>query len=417
MRSLLLKNCIIVTQNSARDVIKGDILIEDGKIADVKGRINQTGEFEGVDFKNQVVMPALINCHLHLGETVFRGSADGMNLYQYLGLSHGKYLDKAWNENKDSIHSLSSFVTLAESIHQGVGTVAVSRGWEQVRTSGINGFSSYPIIKIAKLEDYYNSFLREDNINSFGNHIFVQSLLTIEKELLQKISCYMKSNKKTLLFIHVAETLNEIECINNEYGKSPIQVLDDFKLLNENTICVHCVYLSEDDISLIKKRKANIVFCPSANFKLKSGNPAIERIAKEDIPIAIATDGLATNNSASLLEAVKFAGITRNDSYITPQLLLDMITINAAKVLGIEKSKGSIEVGKDADLSFFQYNCSSIFPKRKLISNLIYNCSGFVCSSLLIRGQFIMRDKKILTFNEEKIVNELEKLIDIIWYD
>lgn len=414
---ILIKDALLITQNEESEIIPGNILIVDGKIAalgdgvdsDVANVINACGK---------PVLPAFINAHLHLGETIFRGRGDQKRLSEYLELSHNSYLNSKWASQEKLIHSLSAKITLIESVRHGVGTVAVSRGWQDVRDIGLNGFCGYPVIKISKLREFYDAFEAGESLPWVVDNcrirtaLFIQSLLNIDRETLLRVREKMIEKPNWLLFIHVAETQEEIQWTMRNLGGTPFQVLERYGLLGPRCICVHCVHLEEGDLDLVCESGAKVVCCPTANLKLGSGIPPLDLFVEKGLRPALATDGLATNNSASLLEAAKIGGLISEDQSLSAQDLLDMITCNAAYVLGVEDTKGSLEQGKDADLAIFDVFASSISPKTCAPSNLIYNSAGIRCNTLIVGGRLILREGQLLTVPEDAIVDDFNALCE-----
>jgi 5-methylthioadenosine/S-adenosylhomocysteine deaminase len=407
MTKLLLQNGLFFTQNARREVFRGSMLIEAGTITALGEVSDDTAQI--IALHGKVVLPALINAHLHLGETIFRGQADGEDLFGYLDLSHNTYLRRTWNERRHEIHSLSAKVALIESIRHGVGTVAVSRGWNEVEALGLNGFCGYPLIKIKKLEDFYQAFAEGLGLDhSRDSHrvrtaLFVQSLMSVDTEVLNQIRRELQADSSLLLFIHVAETGQELRWSQETFANTPIGVLDTFGLLGPRTVCIHCNHLEERDVALLCETDAKVVCCPTANLKLKTGIPPIGRLLAAGIPVALATDGLATNNSASLLEVAKIGGLIADGPRVSPQDLLDMITCNPAYLLGLADRKGSLEVGKAADVAVFDFYPTSLTPPKNPVSHLIYNSAGARCDTLLIDGQPVMRSGEISTIDEAEV--------------
>jgi 5-methylthioadenosine/S-adenosylhomocysteine deaminase len=416
LKSLLLQNGLIVSQDAHRSVGHRDLLIVDGKIADAAAAFPE--DVEKIDVKDRVVLPALINAHLHTGETVFRGFVSGKNLSEYMEVSHNSYLKKTWAENQDLIHDLSASIALCESIRSGIGTVAVSRSWKQVDALGINGFCGYPLINIRKLERFSSRFTTEGNLAPYDlpvwikTPIFLQGLMTVTDQMLESVRERLAAHPDEMLFIHVAETRNEIEWVRSRYNMTPIEVLHTYGLLGPKTVCIHCVYLNDRDIDLMRSTGAKIVLCPTANMKLKSGLPDFRLLVDSCGDLALGTDGMATNDSASLLEAAKIAGLSALVCELSPQFLIDMVTVNAARVLGVEGQTGSIEVGKNADIAVFRYWPSALSPHGGLLSHLVYNPSAFTCESLIVNGEFVMKNEKIMRVDEERVVREFNELCE-----
>lgn len=151
-----------------------------------------------------------------------------------------------------------------------------------------------------------------------------------------------------------------------KYGLTPIELLNKYNLLNENTLLVHCNYLEENDVKLIKDNKASIAVCHNSNLKLKNRPCDVIKLLDNEINVMVATDGPATNDSLSLLDSLRTTALlTGLDSY----KLLDMITINPSKYMKI--NSGSIIEGNKADILFYNVN-SLNFTYNKSIIEILY---------------------------------------------
>lgn len=414
-RPLFLKDGWIVTQDHQRSIFRGSILIESGRIARILRSDPEPmpheipTDAETLDVEGAVLVPALINSHYHLGETIFRSKADGLDLTAYLDLSHNSYLDSRWYEHRQRIHSLSAHIALLEAARQGVGTVCVSRGWEEVRTLGLCSVSCYPVIHIRKLEDLYASF-DADFARIYEQYrspqvrvgVFVQSLTTIDDDKLSAISKKLRELDDVPLVVHVAETRSEVEKIRSERGLSPVQLLDRLGLLGPRTVCVHCVHLDDVDLDLIAERRPGLVLCPVANLKLGDGIPPVRLLTETGAPVAAGTDGLATNNSASVLESAKLCALLGG---LSPQRAFDLVTTGAADVLRLPL-QGRISVGADASVAAFRPYHSSVQPwgASNLLSHLVFNFAGFVLETLIVQGRKVICRGEVVSADERLLV-------------
>jgi len=413
--SILLKNCTIVTQNKNRDIIHGDIFIEDYKISDINNEINEVAD-EIMDMGGSIVTPVFINSHLHLGETIFRSFVDGLNLREYINFTE-KINRRIKHEEirKDVVN-----VTLLESLKNGVSTICTARSWEEAKKFNFKGIFGYPLMKSDKLKKYYDFEIEFDKIyNKFNDPSFkvgfwIHSLNFVDSGILETVSQKIRENKNIPVMIHVDETKETRKSNIKEWGTSEIETLEKYNLLNKNTILVHCIYSSEEDLDIVKRNKANVCLCPVSNLKLKNDVPKIERLLEREINASLATDGLATNNSLNLLETAKFSGLLWSKNDLSHQSLFDMITTNPAKSTGMGKIGGSIEIGKDADLLIFDHKISNLYPNGDIISNLIYSYTSKP-SHVMVDGRFLVKDYKIVNFDEKQLVNNFKSVCDMVW--
>jgi len=413
--SILLKGGTLITMDEGAAPYKGDLRIENGIITEIGPDIPvTTGKQSVLDVTGKIVMPAFYNLHLHTGETIFRGMADHCDLFEYLDISHDSYDIPLWRQNRTEIHALSSYLALFEAVGSGTGTAVISRAWEQVAKVGIRGYSCFPLIQISKLDTFYHSFksglsqVSDEKKPDKMTPLFIQSLLSIEPDMLPEVSRFLKSHPDVKLFIHIAETVREIEAVHSAFGCSPFEVLEKYDLLGPSCGLVHCVHLKATDYRRIKKSGAHVILCPVANLKLKSGVPDIDRFFEEGITLSISTDGLATNNSASLLESLKLSSLLTKDRGYTAYDFLKLITVNPSNFL--KTGGGRLCKDAPADVAVFSHLPGAIYPLDNLMSHLLYNPHAFRCCELYVDGKQILSEERITGIKEREIIEQFQLL-------
>ena len=271
------------------------------------------------------------------------------------------------------------------------------------------------MIDVRKLEDLYAAF-DDDFVRIYQHYrspqvkvgIFVQSLITIAEDKLLAISKKIEELDDVILVVHAAETREEVEKIRSERGLSPVQLLDHLGLLGPRTVCVHCVHLDDRDLDLIAERKPGLVLCPVANLKLDDGIPPIRRLIETGAPVAAGTDGLATNNSASVLESAKLCALLGE---LSPQQAFDLATTGAANALGLP-FRGRISVGADANVAVFKPYPSSVQPwsASGLLSHLVFNFTGLVLETLIVQGRKVIYRGQVTAADEARLVAQFQAL-------
>lgn len=421
MSTICIRNGTILTMNEQQDILQADLLIEDGVIKTI-GRLEQVADILSIDAAGKLITPSFYNMHVHLGETIFRGYCDGCDLWQYLEISHGIYHNRNWMAQENKIHRLSGLITIYESIKNGVGYICCNRGWEEVKDSKIKADCLFPIVNIDKLKSFYNGLTqfydvkRQYQSNQCNTDLFLQSLYLCEAEKLDQIAEMLKDNPELRLFVHVSETLQEVAYCKERYNLSPIQVLKKYGLLTKQTFCVHAVYLEEEDYDLLKETRAHVILCPVSNLKLKDGEANPLKLLQKGISPIVATDGFATNNSASILEELKVMGIC-NHGKIACEDLLSTITKNPAEALQEEGYTGTIEEGVKANISIFHTDDYLLSDKKHIINNLIYNFTAFHCETVISEGRPLMRNHLMETFDFEKAKQEYTVLLRELYQD
>lgn len=396
MRNLtLLKQPLVVTQDRNRNIVRADILIEGEKIKQISPQITPSAETAVFKADNYVVTPAFVNSHFHFGETLFRGNAEGLALEQYIALT-----DKKLTESQQE--AVIKFSEL-ELIKNGISTACSARSWEPLSDSDLELYLPYPLMMSNKLGGLLKDFpekaqeIREKHTQKNIHHGFwIHSLSQVDKNILQRLSKELEKHPELILTIHLAETEEQYADEINQFNKLPVHVLDHYGLLDNRMNLVHCNYLSELELGLIREKNTNITVCPTSNLKLSSGLPPLKKIFSRGINTSIASDGLATNNSANLLEAAKITGLMYG---FPAQTLFDMVTLNPAKALGCS---ASIEQDSLANLNFYNLSESELHPVKNFLTNLIFAYTRGP-EHMMVRGKFILENYKPKTDLQKRI--------------
>lgn len=411
MLDLLIKNGLIVTQNLKREIKQTNVGIKDKKITYVGDKTIPSNQV--IDAKEYIVLPAFLNAHIHFGEYFLRGYKKNLSTEEYILL--GEKFNTKFKDIVDEIRSSSINNVLLESIQNGTLTVFGVRGWPNVQKFPVNAFLGYPMMNSQKLNDYrinfeqkFNSLEKSDNVEYF---IGLHSVKWIEKDTLIEISNFLKNNTKIKLSLHICETYEEVEYIKGKYKMTPIELLDKYELLNENTLLVHCNYLDHNDINLIKKSKASVGVCHSSNLKLKNKPCDIKRLLNNGINVIVATDGPATNDSLSLLDSLRTTALLTN---LDSNTLLDMITVNPARYMKI--NSGRIVKGNKADIILFNRNNMNLTYNKSALENLIYT-SGNKPEIVIKDGKIIIEKYNFKNRIEYDIIQEKNRIIRLIEND
>ena len=413
---MVIYNACIVTQNKSRTIIpKGYIVFDENMISTV-----QSGDVpfellcshEAHDVQGRVVIPGLINTHIHLGETVYQPFLhEGIDLSSYISKTNKIATQCTTVEGKREIVNTYSLML---ALKAGTTTICGGRVHDSAIPFFMRNVSGYMLMQSPKLGKFYHNFAT--NFSAMCNElaierlsspaIFLHSLNTVEESKLSEIKCMFETHG-TLLIVHVAETFELETAIKQQYDMSSIKLLNQYKLLNERTVLVHGNWIDDVDIALIKKTGAHLVHCLQSNFTVDDSTINYRTIRAIGSHMTVATDGLITNGSFSLLESLRacwmyhnrFAG---NNPNILAQQWFDMITVNAAQALGMQSDIGSIEVGKKADLVVLD----TVVTQN--ISTLIYQIVFYThmqfVSDVLIDGKFLVKQKRLTCFDEQEVI-------------
>lgn len=412
---LVIKNAIVVTQNAKREVLRADVGIDGNTIAKV-GWIRTEKYDEIVDGSNKILMPGLVNTHTHVAMALLRGYADDMELHKWL-------TEKIWpTEAKlrpDDIY-WGSLLGCVEMIRAGATGFCdmyfyVEETARAVEKIGMRARLSKVFFDTEALDTSpEKAFSFEGkNTNLVMYDIGPHAPYTVSKENLLKAKEYAEE-KNCLVHIHVAETRKEIFDIKKKYGKRVVEYLDDIGFLSDRVLAAHCNWITRKEASILAKRGVKVSHTPVSGMKLATGGTApVPDLIDDGCIVSLGTDGPCSNNSLNILETMKTATLiakfTRwNPELITAQQALDMATISGARTMGI--NSGCIEAGRLADIIMLDATSPNLKPAHNIISNIVYSACAHDVTDVIVGGRFLMRDRKILTVEEPRVIAKAEKV-------
>jgi 5-methylthioadenosine/S-adenosylhomocysteine deaminase len=207
------------------------------------------------------------------------------------------------------------------------------------------------------------------------------------------------------LHIHVSETQKEVEDCQKAHGMSPVQWLDSLGCLHDRTVAAHLVHVSEEDLQILAKRQVTAVHNPVSNMKLCSGVFKMDRFLHYGIPVALGTDGCASNNNLNMLEEQKMASLlaklhTSQPDFLSAQAVFDMATIGGAQAYGLPG--GRIQTGAPGDCILVNLDHPSMVPGYHLISDMVYSAGSEVIDTVICDGRVLMENR--IVPGEEEII-------------
>lgn len=433
MTQLLIKNAYLVTMNDKREVYEnGSILIEDNIIKAVGKFDNDivNDDAEIYDANGKILMPGLINTHVHLSQQLGRGIADDVDLLTWLR-------DRVWPyessfDYNDSL--ISSTACCIELIRSGVTTFLESGGQyvdamvEAVDKTGIRACLAKSVMdqgdglpkawqktceeelntQIDLFEKYNNTSNERVKIWFALRTIFNNSdkLIVKTKELADKYN--------TGIHMHIAEIADEVDFAKTRNGLSTVEHLNSLGALGPNLLAVHTVWLTNREIDLFRLNNVKVSHNPAAAMKVVLGFASIPEMLDKGIPVSIGTDGAPSNNRMDMmrdmyLTSLIHKGRTLNPTVVNAEKILEMATINGAKCALLDKEIGSLEVGKKADMIILNPNTIHTLPMHNPIGNIVYAMSSENIESTICDGRWLMKEKEILVLDESKLLDEVKE--------
>jgi 5-methylthioadenosine/S-adenosylhomocysteine deaminase len=419
---LLVTGGTVVTMDGARTIyddgavaVKGDLIIAVGPRAEVEDRYRAQ---EIIHANGKLVLPGFINGHTHVPMTLFRGLRDDVSLDEWLH----KYIfpAEAKNVNQEFVR-WGTRLAAAEQIRAGITTFADMYYFEdavaeETKAAGMRGVLGETFIDFpapdnrteAEMLAYTEKFLKKWQGDALIHPACApHSIYTCSRKTLQDASALARKYHSPIL-IHVAEMKKEWEDSQKQHGMSPVEYLNTIGLLGSDVVAAHCIYVDKNDFEILSQKQVGCVHNPSSNMMLASGVAPVAGMRAAGVRVGLGTDGPAgSNNDLDLMEemdlAAKLAKITQMDPRaLSAKAVVEMATIDGARALHMEKEIGSLENGKKADLILISLDEPNAVPMYDIYAQLAYALKASDVETVVIGGRLVMRDRNLLTVNEEQ---------------
>ena len=414
----LIKNGYVVSMVS--DVVKTDLLIEDGKIAFIGNTDVEADKV--IDATDKIVMPGLINAHTHVPMSIFRGYSDELTLNDWLRKKMWPIEDKMtaddayWASMLSGIEMIKSGTTTFNDMYffeDEIAKMAEQLGMRAILSRCIIGEGEDMIKKAEEAETLYNNYHNKCE-GRIKVCVGLHAPNTCPPETIRK-GIELADKLGTPIHIHYLETKDEINYINNTYLSSVTEYLKKLGLFNYHVMLAHGVHISDADIDVLKEISGGVVHNPVSNMKLGSGFANTAKLLKNEINVALGTDGQGSTNTLDMFLEIKLAAYMQKGMYnsataITAEDVLKMATIKGAEVLGIDSEVGSLEVGKRADIIIINTNKPHLCPIHNIHSTLAYSVSGDDVETSIIDGNIVMENRVIQNVDEAEILTECNRV-------
>lgn len=360
---------------------------------------------------NHLIIPGFINAHTHAAMSLFRGLADDLPLMDWL-THHIWPAESAWL--CPTFVEDGTRLAIAEMLRSGttcfndmyffpdvVGKIAATIG---IRASLGLIVIGHPTAWAKTETDYFEKATAV--YQQFRGHPLISMTLAphapysvSEHALKQIVPLAEKWNIP--IQIHLHETKQEIDLAREKYHKRPLQRLFELSFGQTPVQYVHMAWLNPKDVSILEKSKAAVVHCPESNLKLASGFCPVQTLLNHNIPVALGTDGAASNNDLDMLQEMRSAAfmakaVTQNPSALNAFQTLEMATLNGARAMGIDHLTGSLCIGKSADFIAIDFSEPEMQPVYHPISQLVYAAGRHQVTDVWVAGQQLLANR-ILT--------------------
>jgi 5-methylthioadenosine/S-adenosylhomocysteine deaminase len=427
LKSLLIRSGLVLTMNDRFDVLEGDVSIRDGRIARIASHVDEPHD-EVVDAAGGYVLPGLIQTHIHLCQTLFRGYADDLPLMEWLRR-------RVWPmEAAHTPDTLRAAARLAATELLASGTTAVLTMetvhdtdvvFEEIAASGLRATIGKCMMD---LDSEVPARLREKTRASIDESLAIRRrwdgahngrlraafaprfAVSCSRELLQSVAD-LSERDRVLVHTHASESRDEIAIVRQQSGGlDNIAYLASLRLASPRLCTAHCVWVDDAEQALLAEHDVKVMHCPGSNLKLGSGVAPIPELRARGVTVSLGADGAACNNRLDMFEEMRLAAVLqamRKQPGVLPACdVLWMATRGGARTLALDHEIGSLEVGKKADVIIVDRDRPHLAPGPDPYSTLVYAARGSDVRATIVDGVRLIDHFAPITVDRAQVAAE-----------
>ena len=416
----------ILTIDPQHRVLAGDVACVGGAIVQVGGDYTpRTRDFTIVDCAGCLVMPGLVQAHVHTCQTLARGRADDLELLDWLRTVVWPYeaaLDEAALtasvelacaelllggttaiQDMATVHHTDAVFAAAErsGIRATIGKAMMDAPDPQI-PAGLRESTRASLDESARLIGRWHGAAGGRLRYAYAPR-FVPSCTD---ELLREVGAAARAHG-VRIHTHASENLGELALVRQRFGKENIVVLDEMGLLGDHTCIAHCIQLSEGERRLLAARGAHVCHCPSSNLKLASGICGVPELVAAGVSVAIGADGAPCNNNLDGFLELRLTALLhkpRSGARALPAPeVVRMATLGGAAALGLANQIGSLELGKRGDLIAIDLTALHTLPTASPWSAIAYAARSCDVRHVAVDGAIVVRDGALHTLEVPRV--------------
>ncbi|NJB69349.1 5-methylthioadenosine/S-adenosylhomocysteine deaminase [Desulfobaculum xiamenense] len=429
MAQTLIRNGFVISMNAGRQAFEnGDVLVEDDRIKAVGVIADEliAPDADIVDATDCIVLPGLVNSHVHTSQQLERGLADDVDLLTWLHERTWPF-ESALTE-EDSY--LSSLACGLELIHSGVTTFAEAGGQHvdgmgrAVTEIGLRAALCESIMDcgeglpkgwvrstdecMERQVAHYEKWHGAEN-GRIRMQFGLRTIFNCSDELLVR-SREMAEERGIGIHMHVAEVLEEVQFAQKTRGAGTVEHMNRIGALSPNLLAVHTVWLTPRDMDLFRLHDVKVSHNPAAAMRVL-GFAYVPELLSRGLAVSIGTDGAPSNNRMDMIDEMWLTtlihkGRTLNPATLPAVTILEMATLHGARCMLWEDEIGSLEPGKKADLVIVHPRSAGTLPVHDPVSAMVYSMHSSDVESSMCDGRWLMRDGKVLTVDEKAVLEE-----------
>lgn len=414
--TLLVRNATILTMNDAFDVVDGGVLVVEGRIASVGREAERSPLAEGarsIDARGGLLLPGLVQTHIHLCQTLFRGFADDLTLLEWLRrrvwpLEAAHRPDSLRAATRlaaaELLRTGTTSVLTMETVHDTEVVLETLEGLGLRATVGkcmmdADG-EAPPRLQEATSRSIDESLALHRAWHGQANGRLRVALaprfaISCTRGLLEAVGALAREHD-VLVHTHASESRDEIAVVRRMSGLDNMAYLAATGLASSRLCAAHCIWVTEEEQALMAEHDVKVLHCPGSNTKLGSGIAPIPELRARGISVSLGADGAACNNRLDMFDEMRLAatlqGLRREPGALPARDVVWMATREGARALGLEREIGSVEVGKRADLIVVDRGAPHLLPGPDPYSTLVYAARGTDVRTVVVDGEVLVDD-------------------------
>jgi len=449
MAQMLYIHATIITVNTSRSIYEdGAILVVGDTIQDI-GRsselLKKYPESQPHDLKGHIVIPGLVSTHMHVVQSILRGTADDCDLVDWM-------CDRIWvmqgNIEPPEAYAAAR-LSIAEMLLGGTTTFLESLWAERygfdglvraVEESGIRGCLGKVVMDVNPDQPAFRNKMHKGLVE--GRETLDNAVKMWEKyngvadgrvrvwfgartpggvttEHLHRM-CTVAKERGIHITMHCLEERGDHD-VFKAFNMTPMEYCDLIGLLSDRTVLIHMCWVEDDDIKRLKKTGTHIAHCPASNMKLASGFCPVPKLLKEGVNVGLGCDGAPCNNMLDMFQEMRLSawihkGYNLDPKVVSAEEALEMATVNGAKAVGLDGPNGigSLEIGKKADFVTIKVHRAHQLPNYDPVSTVVYATNASDVDTVVVNGKLVVEGGKLLTMDEHIVISEGIKAGEVI---
>lgn len=438
---LLIRHGVVIPmEGDGRILYDGSLAIHAGRIAAVGPTPEMDRRHTGrevVDARGLAALPGLINAHHHFLQTFLKGSRDDLRFTAWIDQVSSPLISMAVSDylaGDPELQCQAARLGCAEALLSGI-TCVLNMEWatpsELIDVYKETGLRVIHTLSMSDVDQWGNAgmLLPTDAVLELADELIARCDACTDGRVSFRYgpACENSVSAKLLrevreratdqgvgIHMHVAESQLSWDRIYEQFGTTPVGYLHDLGLLGPDVLAAHCIWLADEDVSILAETGTGVSYSPECHMKVALGIAPIAKLLDAGVPVALGIDSDAVNDNVDLFEAARVGAMVQKLGTMDPSVVpaaqaLEMATIGGARALGLDDEIGSLEPGKKADVVLVDLSAAHMRPINSIVNNLVYAASAPAdIADVIVDGEILVRDHELCRDEEAAIVAEAE---------